>query len=98
MHTRIVLEDGHFYLESAGGAFGTYVGLPKKKFFQVTSGDNLLFGQCRCGIEVLPAAFVFLDGIIDKVLPRTEIKGYDFRVCKTSASLEERLKASRKED
>ena len=45
VHTRIVLEDGHFYLEDAKSAFGTYVGLPKKKFFELNGGDKLLLGQ-----------------------------------------------------
>ena len=35
VHARIVLEDGHFYLEDAGSSFGTFVGLPKKKYFEV---------------------------------------------------------------
>lgn len=51
VHTRIVLEDGHFYLENAEGKMGTYVGLPKKKFFEINGGDQLLLGSAKCGVS-----------------------------------------------
>lgn len=97
VHTRIVLEDGHFYLESGGGGFGTFVGLPKKKFVEVHGGDKLLVGSARCKIEALPATFAPLDGLIDKILGKRVTNVYDMKVVGSSASIEERLQAARKE-
>jgi len=97
VHTRVVLEDGHFYLEDAGSSFGTYVGLPKKKFFEINAGDLLMLGGARATISQLPATVQFLDGLIDKILGQMPLKIYDMKICGT-APIEKRLKAARKED
>jgi len=99
VHTRIVLEDGHFYLEDAGSHFGTYVGLPKKKFFEVNGGDHFLFGSAKAQIEYIPVStlpFTFLDGLIDKILGDMGQNMYDVKLC-GKANIQTRMKAARKE-
>ena len=97
VHTRIVLEDGHFYLESAGGA--TYVGIPKKKFFQVRAGDKLMLGQARCSISaLLPFTFLPLDGIIDHMMGKMPLATYNVKILGSGATIEQRLRIARGED
>jgi len=97
VHTKIVLEDGHFYLENAGGAFGTYVGLPKKKYFELHGGDQLLLGGARAQVEAplgdVPRFFP-LDGLIDKILGKQSTKAYNVTVTGKS-NIENRLINSR---
>ena len=96
VHARIVLEDGRFYLEDAGSSFGTYAGLPKKKFFELNGGDKLLIGAARAQIEYQPASFQLLDGLIDKILGSMGTNVYDMKIV-GRAPIEKRLKAARKE-
>jgi len=96
IHTRIVLEkdsDGasHFYLEDAGGE--TYVGLPKKKFFEINGGDHLMFGMARAHVEVIPAACQVLDGIIDKILGDMGTNLHNMKIV-GSASIADRIAAA----
>jgi len=97
VHTRIVLEDGHFYLENESKGIGTYVGLPKKTFFEINHGDQLLLGSARVSVEYLPGVFSLLDGLIDKILGKQIVKVHDMKLCGT-AGIELRLKASKKEE
>ena len=95
VHTRIVLEDGHFYLENVSSNFGTYVGLPKKKYFEINGGDQLLLGGAKCQIESIPVAFYPLDGIIDKIMGTPAVNIYDMKIV-GHASIEKRLDAALK--
>ena len=86
VHTRIVLdEEGRFFLEDASkgsSGYGTYVGLPRKKFFEVNPGDKLLLGGCRCAIDSVyfPVLVRPLDGIIDHMMGADELSVYDMKV------------------
>jgi len=94
VHTRIIIEDGHFYLEDAGSKFGTYVGFPKKKLVQITGGDHLMLGTARAQIEHLPATFQFIDGLIDKIMGDMGQTVHDVKILSTSSSYQERLDAA----
>jgi len=99
VHTRIVLEKdangaSHFYLEDAGGSLGTYVGLPKKKFFELNGGDHLMFGMAKAHVEVIPAACQVLDGLIDKILGDLGTQMHNMKIV-GHAPIEERMEATK---
>ena len=76
VHTRICLEDGRFYLEDAGSKFGTWVGLPKKRWFEVNVGDSIMLGSARCRIGMNVNPFQPLQGMIDKLLGASALNMY----------------------
>jgi len=90
VHTRIVLEDGHFYLEDAGSSFGTWVGLPKKRFFELNSGDRLMFGGARCRIAYRLSPIQPLQGLVDKILGTMPLNTYAVTIL-GAAPIEQRL-------
>ena len=94
VNTRIILEDGHFYLEDAGSKFGTFIGFPKKKLVQVTGGDQMMLGTARCQIEHYPGKMQFIDGLIDKIMGNMGTNVHDVKVLSTSSSYEERLQVA----
>jgi len=93
VHTRVCLENGRFFLEDAGSSFGTYVGLPKKKFFEINIGDHLLFGSARVivGVQVIP--FQPLTGLIVLLLGKNSFTDYKVELC-GRASIQARMDAS----
>ena len=97
VHTRIVLDDdGKFFLEDASkGGLGTYVGLPRKKFFEVNPGDKLLLGGCRCAIDALypPILVRPLDGIIEHMMGADELSVYDMTIV-GAAPIQKRISAA----
>jgi len=94
VHTRICLEDGHFYLEDAGSSFGTWAGLPKKKFFEIHVFDHIMLGGARCTIGMNVVPFQFIQGIIDKLLGTMNAQDYPMKILGSSSSYEERLQAA----
>jgi len=97
VHTKICLEDGRFFLENESRGFGTYVGLPKKRFFEVNAFDSLLIGSARAGIFYKPVTFQVVNGLIDKILGDMGTQSYDMKIV-GNASIETRLKAARKDE
>jgi len=95
VHTRICLEDGHFYLEDANSSFGTWVGLIKKCFFEVHVGDHIMLGSARCRIGMNVVPLQPIQGIIDILLGNMNPANYSFKLLGSSSSYEERLDASR---
>ena len=79
VHSRIVLEDGRFYLEDAGSAFGTYAGLNKGAYFEINGGDELMLAGARCKVMSWPFTFRPIDGILSKILGEGATK-YDHQV------------------
>jgi len=61
-HSRIVLEGGRFFLEDAGSAFGTYMGLRPKTPFEINAGDELMLGACRFRVRTIPLLISPIDG------------------------------------
>jgi len=95
VHTRICLEDGHFYLEDAGSSFGTWAGLPKKKFFEVHVFDHIMLGSARCTIGMNVVPFQFIQGLIDKLLGGMNDQDYPMKILGSHSTYEERLQAAR---
>lgn len=93
VHTRIVLEDGHFYLEDAGSSLGTWVGMPKKKWFEINSGDHIMIGAARCRIGMRLNPFQPIQGIIDTILGSFGTTDYQVNIL-GHASIEQRLVAA----
>lgn len=86
VHSRILLEDGHFYLEDAGSKFGTFIGFPKKRFVQLAGGDQLMLGTARCRIEHYLGKFQLIDGLIDKIMGNLGTNVHDLKVLPTNSS------------
>ena len=95
VHSRIVLEDGRFYLEDVSRGFGTYVGFPRKRFLQLNRGDQLLLGCARAKVESKALKLQLVDGLLEKILGSMALNAYSLRILATGASIEERLQAAR---
>ena len=67
VHTKIIYEDGKFYVEDAGSNFGTYFGLGRKSWFEVHAGDCIMLAGCRCNVVRRGTVFRPLQGFIDMV-------------------------------
>lgn len=90
VHSKIILEDGHFYLEDAGSSFGTWVGLPKKKYFEVNVGDKLMLGMARCYVGMRVNPFQPVEGFVNFIVGNNQLTPYDFTLC-GFAPIEQRL-------
>jgi len=93
VHSRIVFEDGRFYVEDAGSNFGTYIGIGKKSFFQIESGDTLLLARARFKVVMSPVAFRPLQGFIDMLMGDMGKFDYGVDILPRNSSVVERLAA-----
>lgn len=67
LHTKVICEDGKWYVEDAGSNFGTYMGLGRKTWFEVHAGDSIMLAGCRCTVARRGSVFRPLQGFIDMV-------------------------------
>jgi len=94
VHTRICLEDGKFFVEDVGSHFGTWAGLPKKRFFEVHVFDKVMLGGARCTIGMNVVPFQFIQGIIDKLLGTMNPSDHPMKILGSGSSYEDRFAAA----
>ena len=80
VHSKIVVEDGRFYLEDAGSAFGTYFGLGKKAYFEMYDGDVFLLGGARFRCVRRKGVFRPLQGLVDLMVGKMPPFDYSVKI------------------
>jgi len=95
VHSKIIFEDGRYYLEDAGSVHGTWVGVGKKSYFQLNQGDLLMLGRVRCKVTYTAMAFRPLQGFIDKLMGDMGTKDYKVTFSSPTADVQTRLNATK---
>jgi len=90
-HTKIIVEDGRFFIQDAGSSFGTYYGIGKRSYFQIADGDMIMMAGCRCKVSIRPFEIQPQQGLVDKIIGAPAKQKYDAKIIGTT-DIEERLK------